>query len=106
MRATAGVFISAIVALVLTGCVSARSEAAAAIRDADDAMVAGCTFLGTVSGSSMMSAGAAEKGRKNAKTAALEDAAGMGATHIVWTDVSTVFQGGSSATGKAYRCSN
>jgi hypothetical protein len=65
-------------------------------------MVAGCTFLGQVQGSSGWGNLAASQGMENARNEAQEQAAELGATHVVWSNVS----GGYSpyATGRAYRC--
>lgn len=98
------VFILAAGVLLATACTTSRSTAASAIREADERMVANCEFVAVVSGSSSLSMAAAAKGRENAKTAALEDAARQGATHIVWGSISTVQGGGASASGRAYRC--
>lgn len=90
--------------LLMVRCASTPSPAATAIREADDRMVADCQYVGDVQGSSMLSAAAGATGRANAKTQALEEAARLRATHVVWVSVTTVNQGGSSAHGKAYRC--
>ena len=91
-----------LVAPVLVACLTARPEAARRIKEADAAMVAGCTFLGDVTGTSGMGGAMAATGLENAKTEALGLAAVKGATHIVWGSL----VGGEqpSASGKAYRC--
>ena len=92
------------VSFYCVACESTRPPEAAAIREADQKMVDACTFLGDVSGSSMMANMAAERGRQNAKTGALKQAAKLGATHVVWTSVTSGMDQGSQANGKAYRC--
>lgn len=91
-------------ALIGFSCVSVPPPEAAAIREADQKIVESCTFLGDVAGSSMMSNMAAERGRQNAKTGALKQAAKLGATHVVWTSITSGMDQGSQANGKAYRC--
>lgn len=61
-----------------------------------------CKFVADVQGSSGWGNIAASAGMQNAKNEAREQAAEMGATHIIWTGVA----GGYSpyATGKAYIC--
>jgi hypothetical protein len=93
-----------LLALNIMACASTPSVAAASIVETDEKGVEQCTFLGLVSGSSMLGGAVQERARENAKTAALEDAAKKGATHIVWTDVHSTSQNGASAQGRAYRC--
>ena len=94
--------------LVVSGCVSltpiAPSPAAAAIRDADENMVTKCNYVGLVTGSSSLGGPGQDTGRANAQTAVREQAAKLGATHIVWSTVYSSWQGGAGAQGKAYRC--
>lgn len=86
----------------LSSCATTLGPAARGITAADDKMVAGCKFVGDVQGSSGWGNLAASTGMENSKNEALEKAATVGATHIVWANV----QGGFSpfAHGKAYRC--
>lgn len=95
---------TAIGVVLFAGCLATRPPDAAAIKEADERMVAHCTYLGDVAGSSMMSNMAAERGRQNAKTGALKQAAELGATHVVWSTITSTSGGGSQANGKAYRC--
>lgn len=93
-----------VVALVATsGCATRMSASAAAVQGADEGQVAGCKFLGEVQGSSGWGNIAASKGMDNARNEAQEKAAKLGATHIVWMNIS----GGYSpfAIGRAYDCS-
>lgn len=90
--------------IAISGCASTPSTAASAIVETDEKGTAACTFLGLVSGSSMLGGAVQERARENARTAALEAAAKKGATHIVWTDVTSTVSNGASAQGRAYRC--
>ena len=65
-------------------------------------MVASCKYLADVQGSSGWGNLAASAGMENSKNEARENAAKLGATHVVWNQVS----GGYApyATGKAYKC--
>ena len=92
------------VVLLLAGCVSNITPKAAAIVETDEKGVANCEFAGLVSGSSLLGGAVQERARENAKTHALNEAAGKGATHIVWTDVSSTKTQGASAQGRAYKC--
>ena len=87
---------------MLAGCASTPSPAAMHVRDADEAMVTACRYLGEVQGSSGWGNLAASTGMENSKLHARERAASLGASHIVWTSVT----GGYSpyATGRAYVC--
>lgn len=88
--------------LLVSSCATTPSPAASRIQAADQATVAGCTFVGDVSGSSGWGNLAASEGMQNAKNEGLERAAEMGATHVMWVNIA----GGYSpyATGKAYKC--
>jgi D-serine dehydratase len=72
------------------------------VQEADSNMVAGCSYLGEVSGTSGWGGLAASTGIENAKNQALEQAARKRATHVVWNTLA----GGMSpsVSGKAYRC--
>jgi hypothetical protein len=88
--------------LTMTGCTTSLSARAMKVQDADMATVARCRFVGDVQGSSGWGNLAASAGMQNAKNEGREQAATMGATHVIWTGVA----GGYSpyATGKAYIC--
>jgi hypothetical protein len=75
------------------------------VREADEATVSGCEFLGTVSGHSMVGGLAAPIGAENAMKAARVKAESLGATHIVFVAVSggNMVSTGAS-TARAYRC--
>lgn len=85
-----------------TGCATGRSPAATRIQEADSNMVAGCTYLGEVSGTSGWGGLAASTGIENAKNQALDQAAKKGATHVVWNNLAGGWS--PSVSGKAYRC--
>ena len=87
---------------VSTGCATGRSATATRIQEADSNMVAGCTYLGEVSGTSGWGGLAASTGIENAKNQALEQAAKKGATHVMWNNLAGGW--GPSVSGKAYRC--
>ena len=90
------------VCLLASGCATRLSTEARQVQAADERMVANCTFLGEVQGSSGWGNLAASKGMQNARNEAQEGAAELGATHIVWMNIA----GGYSpfAIGKAYKC--
>lgn len=92
-----------VAALVASGCATSLSSSAASIVEADEAMVAGCQFLGTFNGTSGWGGTAgAGLGANNAKNAVMERAAKKGATHVVFMSLS----GGmfTKAAGRAYKC--
>lgn len=88
--------------LALSGCATTLSSQAMRIHDADTNMIGKCNYIGEIHGSSGWGNLAASTGIQNAKNEAREQASAMGATHIVWTNIS----GGYSpfVTGKAYNC--
>ena len=90
-------------ALVLPGCATVRSEAAAKIKDADEKTVTGCTYVGDVRGTSNLGASLAAEGIKDSQAFAAEEAVRLKATHIVWAPVQAGAWG-VIANGRAYRC--
>lgn len=88
--------------LVLAGCATTLSSTASRVIQADDQMVASCRFLGQVSGSSGFGNIAASTGMENARNEATEQAARLGATHIVFQRVSGGYS--PSADARAYKC--
>lgn len=97
------VFAMILLSIFITpGCATTLSPSATKILDADAKMVDGCTYVGDVHGSSGWGNLAASTGIQNAKNEAVEKAAALGATHILWTNIS----GGYSpyVSGCAYRC--
>lgn len=94
---------AAIAAAALSaGCAVAPSAAAVRVQEADAQMVASCKYVGEVQGSSGWGNLAASTGMENAKYEARENAAKLGATHIVWNNIT----GGNSpyVSAKAYKC--
>ncbi len=65
-------------------------------------MVISCKYVGEVQGSSGWGNLAASAGMENAKNEARENAAKLGATHVVWNNIA----GGYSpyVSAKAYKC--
>jgi hypothetical protein len=95
------------VAVLLSGCVAHPSKEATAVASTDASNVTQCTELGTVVGISEFAGGMYDThGVPNARTAALEQAAQLQATHVVWKTQSLRWQccGGTTVTAEAYRC--
>lgn len=88
--------------VTMTGCATTRSALALKVSEADEKIVANCKYLGDVTGTSGWGNLAASTGVSNARNEALEKAAKLGATHVVWNQIS----GGYSpfVNGRAYRC--
>lgn len=89
--------------LALPGCATSRSYAASKVKDADERMVSGCSFLGEVQGSSLLGGHRIETAVRNAKNMAAESAARMGATFVLWKNVESN-AAGTFAFGRAYKC--
>ena len=87
---------------VFSGCAVAPSAAAARVQEADAQLVASCKYLGEVQGSSGWGNLAASAGMENAKSEARDNAAKLGATHVVWNSITAGFSPYVSA--KAYKC--
>lgn len=87
---------------IASGCATTLSPSATRIIEADAKMVEGCTYVGDVHGSSGWGNIAASTGIQNAKNEAVEKAAALGTTHILWNNIS----GGYSpyVSGRAYIC--
>ena len=74
------------------------------VREADERMVAACTYLGDVQASSAWGGLVArEKGANNARKSVLQKAAEKGATHLVWSTL-TGGADGASASAKRTNC--
>lgn len=86
--------------LVLGGCAIEPSYRAQAIRPAYPEMVTECVFLGGVTATSDLVY--SELGKQRAKYQAMDEAAQLGATHIVWVELSQKVR--PLAKGRAYRC--
>lgn len=89
-------------ALLLLMSISA--VAPAQVRDADDRMVANCEYLQDVQGTSGWGgAWGAGAGINGAKKSARKKAAQLGATHVVWGQITS--KGTTHIQARAYRCS-
>src|SRR5512139_4105623 len=90
--------------LVVSGCASI-SPAASKIKESGKDSVSGCKYLGEVTGTSKVGSESAvlyHTGKDNAKKDALEKAAQLGGTHIVWRpliDARPIV-----AVGEVYQC--
>lgn len=87
-----------IFSLFLTGCAIEPTQRAQRVLPAYPEMVTECAFLGGVTATGS----AIPLGPENAKFKALDQAAELGATHIVWTDISNDPR--VVANGRAYYC--
>lgn len=95
----------AIAGLVLCqGCATNQSTQAAAIKEVAARQVTNCTLISTITGKSLVG-GVGATGAANALVDAREQAAGLGATHVV---VQSVDEGSMYTPGiakvKAYKC--
>lgn len=92
--------LSIILFAFLSSCSS--SPIKTSIKDADLNMVQPCKFAGSVSGTSGFGGLAASHGVVNAKKEALSQAEQLGATHIVWVNISAGMT--PYVSGNAYTC--
>ncbi|AZZ36185.1 hypothetical protein CIK05_05040 [Bdellovibrio sp. qaytius] len=94
-------------ALTLSGCATAITHEAAHIvqvNENEKNQVKDCKTLGQVTGTSSYGGlFMQEAGKSYAKNQAINDAANMGATHVMWTLAEGGFFGGHAA-GVAYKC--
>jgi hypothetical protein len=88
--------------LSLAGCAPSLSAGARALVDADVSRVRGCASLGIVTGDTQWGGPAGDKGAERSKDEVREQAARLGATHLVWLSTSSDL--GSMASANAYRC--
>lgn len=86
----------------VSGCSSTASLSATKIKSSEQNDVESCQYVGDVHGSSGFGGVAASTGMENAKIEAKESAAKLGATHIVWMNISGGYS--PSAFAKAYKC--
>lgn len=73
--------------LGMSGCATTLSPAAAKIKEGDKETVSGCKHLGEVTGTSAVGSESAvmyHTGKDRARSDALEKAAKLGGTHIMW----------------------
>jgi hypothetical protein len=87
---------------LVEGCAT-MSPKAVGIREADERMVAGCKFLGTAEGNSLWGGVVQAAALENAKAEALNKAAAMGTTHLIWTKIDAGWWG-QRVWGRAYEC--
>lgn len=93
-----------VVALALAGCATAPTPSPSAIVEADQDAVAGCRYLGNVTGRAATGATRGQDVEANtARVKALEQAALLRATHVVWILGDTVGDP-ARAEAAAYRC--
>lgn len=90
----------ALMLFMVGGCVLKPSYRAQQVRPAYPEMVVDCTFLGGVTGTSDLAY--TEYGLQKARYSALDKAAQLGATHIVWVELDDKIR--ATAQGRAYRC--
>lgn len=97
-------FVLILFCVVFISACTSMSNKATLIKEADEKMVyqQDCNFLGLVSGTSGWGNLAASAGISNAKNEALDKAAILGASHVIWTSVNAGFM--CSVTGRAYDC--
>jgi len=86
--------------LLLTACVVTPTNRAATIQVTVKERVRACEFLGGVYGEASLPYLAA--GQEMAKNQALDEAAFLNATHVVWTQYESGWR--PYAAGRAYRC--
>lgn len=86
--------------LVLSACALEPSYRATRVMPAYPPMVAECTFLGGVVGESSIPF--LDYGEQEARYQALDQAANIGATHVVWTERTKSWK--VQIAGRAYRC--
>ena len=89
-------------ALLLAGCSSALTPEGAKVQEADEKMVAQCSFLGSVTGISM-AGNTQTQAMERARNGARDQAAKLGATHVVLGDM-TPARRSYTVSGRAYRC--
>lgn len=90
-------------AVLASACVAARSPRAAAIEESDEHGIAGCKFLATVEGASLIG-GVSPVGTENAMTDVRERASAIGANRILVSSVAKVATGGTVVMARAYSC--
>lgn len=86
--------------LALANCATVKPNS---IKEATEPEVRGCKMLGAINGSDAIFVGlSASVGSKNAKARAMNQAVGMNASHVVWSQMGTSMT--SEWVGKAYLC--
>ncbi len=88
-----------------TSCTGHLSPKAESLIETTQDRVLECKYLGIVQGRSGWGMAMAEVGRRNAKIEAMELAASLGATHVVWQEPSRNIWS-PHVMGHAYQCTN
>jgi hypothetical protein len=91
--------------LLIAGCAAGVGSMPppAGITVADSKMVANCTYVGDVHGTSPFYGVFVNTALTQTRQVAMEEAVKLGATHVVFTSTSTGY-GSTAASGQAYRC--
>ncbi|TWT13686.1 DUF4156 domain-containing protein [Reyranella sp. CPCC 100927] len=94
------------IALVVSACTTPMTPAGMQVRFAKKEEVAGCTFLGQVTGTSTQAGVQRSQGYENATNDLLNNAGALGATHVVMTDNRgpRYWSFGQNVRGDAMRC--
>lgn len=92
------------VILFMAGCSNALTSEGAKVLEADEKMVAQCTFVGSVTGISM-AGNTQTQAMERARNSARDQAAKLGATHVVLGDMTPAHHS-YTVSGRAYRCAN
>lgn len=87
--------------LCLSGCIIEQSDRSKRVTVALPEMVTECAYVGEVTGNSKITL--LPQGEQLARYRALDEAAGLGATHIVWINNSNKITK-QVASAKAYYC--
>jgi len=90
---------------LLTGCVNSQSthELSGNVVVANEAMVKGCTYISDIHGTSPLYGMFAAAGISGARSAAINQAKQMGASHVTIDSVEAVY-GSTTVNASAYRC--
>lgn len=89
----------------ITGCVSSRStqELSGEVVISNKDMVHNCTYISDIHGSSALYGMFATAGISGARSAAINQAKQLGATHVTVDSVEAVY-GSTTVNASAYRC--
>lgn len=88
----------------LAGCVYQPSKESLVIKQVPEEQVQACHYLGNVFGTSGYTNLALDFGEQNARNEALNRAANLGATHVVWQGITKEWNTDVSVAAGAYRC--
>ena len=97
------IFILMMTVLVCVGCATALTQRGMQIQITQPAEVDDCRYLDDITRRSSIGGVYADEGIKSARNLVLNDAAQMGATHIVWSQIEGGYSG-ATASAKVYRC--